>query len=175
MMTAIADFDNKIHLVIGDLLARSDAATKTILTVYDSSMCRDTNKAVLSGQGFQASDLEACASFLNIELRRDVTKIYSNKTSLALRIILEIESFFPTICEDCSEEYSNPYDPLNPPILRCFLCLQGSHNCEQIKEHAENKNAAPPAAGNVWLCSNCHELNEPFKPKKKNPVSLVPK
>ena len=102
-------------------MARADDATKTILTVYDSSMCRDTNKAVLSGSRFQASDLEACASFLNIDLRKDGTKIYSNKASLALCIILEIESFFPAICEDCSEEYSNPHDPLNPPILRCFL------------------------------------------------------
>ena len=100
MMTAIADFDNKIYLVIGDLLASPDAAT-----VYnDSSMFRDTNKAILNGPRFQASDLEACASFLNIELRRDLTKIYSNKASLTLRIIQEIEFFFPTICEDCSED-----------------------------------------------------------------------
>ena len=121
-------------------------------------MCRDTNKAVLSSPRFQASDLEACGSFLNIELRRDITKIYSNKASLALRIILEIESFFPTICEDCSEEYSNPHDSLNPPILRCFYVYKVPIIVNKLRD-AENKNPAPPAAGNVWLCSNCHEVN----------------
>ena len=48
--------------------------------------------------------LKACGEFLNI------TKLESfpDKESLAERIVMQIETFFPTKCSECDEMYTIP-------------------------------------------------------------------
>ena len=87
-----------------------------------------------------------------------------------MRIVLEIESHYPTVCSDCSEEYSVEFKSQEAPALRCFLCFQGSHNCQQLTDRAS---ILPPASdlpsGVVWLCSICKSVNNPIKTKQTKP------
>ena len=125
----IDDFDSKVRVTIGEILSKADPLSKSVLTAYDSSKDRHANVKVLGGPKFQAMALDMCAEFLQIQVKHESgTRIYTNKPTLAMRIILEIESFFPAICSECSEEYSVKFNEPEPPKLRCFLCFQGNHN-----------------------------------------------
>ena len=63
--------------------------------------------------------------------------IFDNKKEVADRIILKIESYFGTHCRDCDSPYRNYFQSPTPPLLACYSCFQGSHDCETIKEKAE--------------------------------------
>ena len=168
-MNMIEDYDKKIRLVIDGLMAKADSPTKSVLTAYDPSKDRTTNRTVLGGSMFQVSTLDACANFFKIATTdENDSRIYSNKPSLAMRIILEIETFFPTICGQCDEEYCNKFDSTASPALQCFLCFQGSHNCEQTAEAAANLHAIPTELprGTVWLCKLCLMQNNPVPSKR---------
>ena len=95
----IENFDEKVRLVIGGLMAnpKADALTKSVFTAYDPSKDRANNRTVLGGSRFQVPTLDACASFLKT-VDENSSRIYSNKPALAMHIILEIETLFPTIC-----------------------------------------------------------------------------
>ena len=165
MSSGITDFDEKIKLVIGNLLlkAESNPLAKSILTAFDSSKDVSVNRAVLSSARFSAAALNSCAEFLDIDLETPSgDRIYSNKPALANRIILEIQSFYPAICADCDHEYSVEFDHETKPALHCFLCFQGSHNCASYIDRIDNA----LLAGSVWLCKSCHDTNNPIKPKK---------
>ena len=90
------NFDEKVKLVIGNLLIKekSNPLAKSVLTGFDSSKDVSVNRAVLSSSCYNAATLNSCAQFLDIALvetsggKRII--IYSNKTALANRIILEI-------------------------------------------------------------------------------------
>ncbi|KAL5248617.1 hypothetical protein ACHWQZ_G017709 [Mnemiopsis leidyi] len=165
MSSGITDFDEKVKLVIGNLLlkAESNPLAKSVLTAFDSSKDVSVNRAVLSSSRYNAATLNSCAQFLDIDLETsDGERIYSNKPALANRIILEIQSFYPAICADCDQEYSVEFDSETKPALHCFLCFQGSHNCASYND----KENGVHLAGSVWLCKSCHENNNPIKPKK---------
>ena len=158
-------------MVIGGLMAKADTPTKSVITAYDPSKDRTTNRTVLGGSKFQASTLDACVNFFKIAtIDENGNRIYSNKPSLAMRIILEIETFFPTICGQCDEEYCNKFDSPTSPALQCFLCFQGSHSCEQTAEATANLHAIPTAlphgSGTVWLCKLCLMQNNPVPSKR---------
>ena len=163
----IENFDEKVRLVIGGLMAnpKADALTKSVLTAYDPSKDRSNNRTVLGGSRFQVPTLDA--SFFKIATVDDNSRIYSNKPALAMRIILEIETLFPTICGQCDEEYCNKFESPTSPVLRCFLCFQGSHSCEQTTQVAANLHASPTALphGTVWLCKLCLTQNNPVPSK----------
>ena len=90
----IENCDKKIRLVIGGVIAKAVTPTKSVLTSYDPSKDRTTNRTVLGGSKFQVSRLDACANFFKIAtIDENGSRIYSNKPSLAMRIILEIETF----------------------------------------------------------------------------------
>ena len=90
----IENYDKKIRLVIGGLMSKADTPTKSVLTAYDPSKDRTTNRTVLGGSKFQVLTLDACANFFKIAtIDENGSRIYSNKPSLAMRIILEIEIF----------------------------------------------------------------------------------
>ena len=162
--TVIENMDDKINLVIGNLLANADETSKKVLSAFDPSKDISANSGVLGGPRFTADNLETCAKYLRIELRDDKEcKLFSNKPSIAKRIILEIMSFYPAICKECGEEYSIEFATANPPAVRCFLCFQGSHNC-QLNLEKMPKEALP--AGSIWYCKSCFDQNIPFKPKK---------
>ena len=170
----IPDFDDKINVVIGNLLAGTgtDQATKSVLSAFDSSKDLCFNKSLLGGARFKVEALNACAQYLGIEITNpsDNSRIYSNKPSLAKRIILEIESLYPAMCAECDKEYSVAFRPDTPPPVRCFLCFQGCHDCHDFVEQDL------PLQGSVWLCKSCFDLNNPIRPKKQKskPSSKTP-
>ena len=67
-MNMIENYDKKIRLVIGGLMAKADTPTKSVLTAYDPSKDGTTNRTVLGGSKFQVSTLDACANFLRLLL-----------------------------------------------------------------------------------------------------------
>ena len=161
----IPDFDQKIDLVIGNLLSQSDPISKSVLSAFDSSKDLRDNQAFLSSSRFKAEALNACAQYLDIDTTNETngSKIFSNKPSLAKRIILEIQSLYPAMCADCDGEYSVAFKSPTPPSTRCFLCFQGCHDCQDVASSDLNP---APLKGSVWLCKSCHELNNPIKAKK---------
>ncbi len=165
MTSEIPDFDAKLNLVIGNLLSKADPVSKSVISAYDSSKDLNVNRGVLGGSRFTATALDTCAQFLNIKmLDHDDTRIFTNKPSLANRIILEIQSLFPAICADCDQEYSVEFDSEEAePVLRCYLCFQGCHDCSAF-DPPESSVSFP--SGTVWLCRTCHSINNPIKRKK---------
>ena len=165
----IPDFDEKVQLIIGNMLAKADKVSKTVLSAFDSSEDREANAKVLGGSRFTSQALDICAQFLDIDLvDKDNDRIFTNKPSLATRIILEIQSYFPAICAGCDAEYSVEFDSETKPALRCFLCFQGSHHCTAF---APSGSSPSSPIGTVWLCRSCHNTNNPAKrkkPKSKN-------
>lgn len=162
MASEIPDYSKKINLVIGDLLSKADNVSKSILQAFDSSKERSENSKVLSSPRFHRPELIECAQFLKIETEDHEGKtLFSNKPSIANRIILEIQSFYPAICGACNEEYSNKFDAESTPVVRCFLCFQGCHDCDQFTEPTIDSSKYLP--GTVWLCRSCHEVNNPMK------------
>ena len=75
---------------------------------------------------------------------------------------LKIESLFESSCTECGEKYCNKLSDV--PLITCYLCLQGCHNCEKVTEKAPARTKSP--GGTVWLCFGC---------LKKNDLALVPK
>ena len=161
MNTIIPDYDNKLKVVIGNLLSKADSVSKSVLSAFDSSKDVADNVATLSGPRFKADALSTCAKFLNIVLvNLESERLFSNKPSLAKRIVFEIEALYSTICADCGSEYSINFTPSPEPALRRFLCLQGCHDC--ISSCPIN----PTCKGTVWLCKPCHDSNNPVQTKK---------
>ncbi len=172
--TVIPDFDDKIRLVVGNLLAKADNVTKTVLTAFDSSKDISVNKSVLGGSRFNVAALNTCAQFLHIDTDySNGDHIYTNKHSLANRIILEIISLYPAICADCDKEYSVSFDPVTKPAVRCFLCFQGCHDCASYTPQTVSlfSDSSTSPKGTVWLCKSCHQDNNPIKPKKSKSKS----
>ena len=161
----IQDFDKKVNLVIGELLNKADAISKSVITVFDPSKDHETNKQLLGGYKFTPDKLDVCANFFNInKISSDGNKLYTSKLSLASRIITEIKALYPAICSECNEEYSVQHG--SSMKLRCFICLQGSHDCDKFSEQLPADTPNLPK-GNVWLCSSCHLLNNTIHPPGK--------
>ena len=77
-----------------------------------------------------------CRIFTNPS--RKTAKNYSvitNRKKLVARIVLEITALNPATCCKFSEECSKPFKYAKPmPLLRCYICLQGSHDCLELAE-----------------------------------------
>ena len=159
-------YGNKVRLIIGNLLRTADPVAKSVISAFDSTKDVSANRAILGGSRFTATALESCAKFLKIEVcDTRGAKLFTNKPSIANRIILEIQSLFPAICGECSEEYSTEHGSSKIPLLRCFLCFQGCYDCEQVTALVPNA-SLPLLSGAVWLCKSCHGVNNPVKPTK---------
>ena len=52
-----------------------------------------------------------------------------------------------------------------PPVLRCFICFQGCHDCEQVTALLLNPTLLI-LSGSMWLCKSCHESNNTVKTKE---------
>lgn len=169
----IPNFDDKINVVIGELLSKADSVSKSVISTFDPSKEIAQNRNVLSSARFTRSDLEACATFLLIDLLDTEGKpLFSNKVSLANRIILQVMSFYPAICAECDSEYSVKFGGDSPP-LHCFLCFQGCHDCNELVPKLND--VSLPLLGTIWLCKSCHDNNNPanaFKPQQKGSSKL---
>ena len=122
MDSKISDLSSKINLVIGDLLSKADPISKSLLTAFDSSKDMHVNCKFMSSSRFSKENLMTCAQFLKIETEDlEGNPLFSNKPSLANRIILEIQSLYPAICGSCDTEYSIKFDSESKPVLRSHL------------------------------------------------------
>ena len=162
----MSDTVQKRATVLGGLLNQADVNAKRVISTYDQNSSYAANKKAL--KKCNSTQLEACASFLGFTVRsQNQDKLYRNQEILADRVILKIESLFETECCDCSQTYHNTLD--DTPLLSCVLCMQGSHNCDSIKDKVEAMGDVKPA-GTAWLCFECLAKNnlalEPPQPKK---------
>ena len=149
-------------MALGELLSSADATCRPILSAYSASSNHAKNVSTISSSKFSADSLEQCANFLGLKTRDgDNGKIYSNKPTLADRIILKIESYFETDCLDCSQKYRIKLG--ETPRLTCFLCFQGSHDCEKFTTYTAPN---PTPVGNIWICSGCYKKNDLVAPSK---------
>ena len=165
--------DDNIKIAIGELLREADPVSKLVIGSYNHSSLHAVNVKSLSSSKFKTEQLETCLNFLGLKPRNDSNQlIFTNKPTLADRIITKIESFFPSTCQDCGDGYRVKFSELNStPRLQCFLCLQPSHDCEVVKAHIEALEQIPTKlVGNVWICSGCFEKNNPLlsnNPRKR--------
>ena len=145
--------------VLGLLFSTGDQLTKKVLSAYSPTVKYQTNLQNL--KRLNADHIEAAATFLGFNVRAEDKKLYKNLQILSDRVILKIESLFDTICTACGDTYCNTLG--DTPLRSCYLCLQGSHNCQKMKEKCESPASRPP--GGVWLCHGC---------LRKNDLALVP-
>ena len=151
--------DNQ-KIVLGELLSLANPVAKLVIFAYNPDVKYETNMANITR--YDAAHIEAAAVFLGFRVRADDKKLYKNLKVLSDRVILKIESLFESSCTECGEKYCNKLSDV--PLITCYLCLQGCHNCERVTEKAPARTKSP--GGTVWLCFGC---------LKKNDLALVPK
>ena len=144
---------------IGEILEEvPDPTAKNIIGAYDYQTTYKSNLKKITS--FTVSDLEKCGTALGLKTRHENgTKVYNRKETLSDRIILQIESHFTETCDECEQKYRNKFNDTQQPLIHCFLCMQGSHNCEQLTEKFQ---LIPPngLTGQVWLCRGCRIKND---------------
>ena len=134
--------DDNTKLAIGELLREADPISKLVIGSYNHVSHHAVNFKSLASATFKTEELETCANFLGLKTRDESNQlIFTNKPTLAHRIITKIESFFPSTCQDRGEGYRVKYLELqvqSSPRLQCFLCLQPSHDCNKVKAYIES-------------------------------------
>ena len=160
------EYDRQVQVVIGGLLHRACPLTKSILQQFDPSATRKSNASHLSSGKIKLEALEPCAEFLNITLAdSDSNKIYT-KATLAQRIVSAVFALLPSNCSHCKEDYCVEFEGSDPPVLTCYKCFQGSHNCETLKETYAPLAKLQLPTGLVWLCKGCTEELNPIVPRR---------
>ena len=156
----IDDISTKIQLVIGRLLKDADAASKKVLTAFDPSKDSAINIAKL--KNLPRQELDTLGTYLGLKLLNESgKKIYSTRDKVAKRIVLEIRSLYPSVCSECEEEYTVMQG--DQPRRRCWICLQGLHDCAAMTAKVEIISKLEVQLNSfVWLCSDCLTLNNPF-------------
>lgn len=157
--------DEKIKVALGELLKVADPISRLIIGAYNHKVQHSLNVKALASSKFKTEQLESCAKFIGLKTRDDTNgMIFTNKPTLADRIITKIESLFPSTCQECGDEYRVKLDEsLAPQRLQCFLCLQPSHDCEPVQASIQFLQQLPSKlVGNVWICSGCFDKNNPL-------------
>ena len=171
--------NDKIKKAIGELLREADAVSQLVISSYKHTAHHSVNVKALSSSKFKTEQLETCANFLGLKTRDESNSpIFTNKPTLADRVITKIESFFPSTCQDCGEGYRVKFSEQQTPHLHCFLCLQPSHDCDKVKAYMESlQQITTPLNGSAWLCTSCYEKNNPLlsnnRRKRSGSVSSV--
>ena len=160
------------------MLRVADPTSKLVIGAYSHKAQHTVNVKALSSSKFKSDQLEQCAIFLRLKTRDENNQmIFTNKVTLADRIVTKIESHFPSTCHECSVEYQVKHSDVQSPRLQCFLCLQPSHDCEAISQAIQSNEQSPYSLkGSIWLCSGCYDKNNPLasnNPRKRiNSVSF---
>ena len=138
----------------------ADTVTQNVISTYDFSVSHNTNVTKISSSKFGPDDLETCGKFLGLTTRDDNDKkIFTNKPTIADRIVIKIESYFTSVCQECNEQYRAPFeeDSILVPRLRCYMCFQPSHICEKILKFLQSPDQADVLpSGTAWLCRRCY-------------------
>ena len=157
------DSKTKIKACIGSLLIGADQLTKAVISAYEHEKSHEHNKAALSNGKFKVESLERCAAHLNLSITNDQDeKLYKNKAQLADILILKIESHFEQVCDECNQTYAHALEADPQPRVRCFLCLQGAHNCQAMSDRLDKLDAVAKddrPTGLIWICRGCRLNN----------------
>ena len=150
---------DNIKAAISDILRVADPTSKLVVSAYSHVARHSNNVKALSSSKFKSVQLELCEICLRLQTRDENNQaIYTNKATLADRIVTKIESYFPSTCHKCSEEYQVKQSDEQSQRLQCFLCLQPSHDCEAITQDTQATEPSPNSPkGRVWLCSGCYD------------------
>ena len=162
--------NKKLDEALGELLRASDPISKTVISAYRHDSNHNANVTNISAAKFNTEVLERCAEFLDLRTRKDDgTKLYANKRQIADKIVLKIESFFESTCDECKSSYRHHIGDDQKPLIACFLCLQGAHNCEMMRKKIEPMLALSEALpyGFVWVCHGCREKNDTHQSTSK--------
>ena len=120
--------------VMGELLNNANPAARRVLVAYNPDLKYQFN--LKNMKACKSAPIEECAKLLGLVPRDEAgKKLYQNLDVLGDRIILKIEALFEIQCDDCTETYRNKLE--DTPLLKCQLCLQGSHNCEALRNKFE--------------------------------------
>ena len=159
-------------VAIGEMLelASQKSEVKKVLYKYRAETSHQENCKKLTSFGIPF--LEKTATFLKLAVRNSETdeKLYQNKNILVDRVILKIESYLETSCDECDTKYRNKITDEEEPKFSCHFCMQGSHNCDFINQKYEKyqeflrQNGKP--VGLTWLCHGCHKANSAQFPPK---------
>ena len=77
--------------------AIGDPASKLVISAYSHVARHSINVKALASSKFKSEQLELCADFLRLQTRDENNQaIYTNKATLADRIVTKIESHFPS-------------------------------------------------------------------------------
>ena len=150
-------------VAVGELLRLADPLSKTVLGAYRQQCDHSVNLTAIASSKFKTEVLERCAEYLNLSTRTATgDKIYKNKSQIADKIILKIESYFENTCDECNQAYQHHITDEEMPKIACLLCLQGAHNCDQMNRKLEPLLALADhfPKGMVWICRGCREKNE---------------
>jgi len=165
----MADLNDKIRTVIGDLLLRAESnpLAKAAINAYDPFSKKTANYKSLSK--FNLDVLEPCAEFLCVGLSDlEGNKIFT-KDSLVYRIIQAFSALLPTKCSECDDMYAVDLEPESLTLFTCYMCFQGSHDCSSLSAlHTALTSVLTDVknSGFVWLCSDCLVTSNPVKPRK---------
>ena len=177
-ITFPSEKENMLKVVIGELLELTKSLTvKKVIGAYSYAKAYSTNLEKL--KALPSAQLEECAQFLKLTVRNsNNVKAYKNKEILADWIIMKIESHYEELCDECGKTYRNKLDGPEP-YLRCYLCMQGCHDCEDISARFESSSQeiSSHLTGTVWLCRGCRVKNSIFcvtKIPKVDPDSTAP-
>ena len=119
--------DDNTKLAIGELLREADPISKLVIGSYNHVSHHAVNVKSLASAKFKTEQLETCANFLGLKTRDESNQlIFTNKPTLADRIITKIESFFPSKCQDCGEGYRVKYSELQSSRV-CSVSYVSSH------------------------------------------------
>ena len=139
------------------LIAAGQCNASKVIGAYRTELEHAENITALE-QFTIESYLKPCAEFLGIPATLTTGIL---KRDLCDLIILYIESFFPIDCSECSQTYTVDIEAETDPLLSCFICHQGSHDCNDMKVKAarfiELEKEIP--SGCAWLCSACFKKN----------------
>ena len=152
-----------LDVAIGELLRSADPLSKTVLSTYRHDKDHSVNLAAISSSKFKNEVLERCAEFLNLSTRTaGGDKIFKNKSQMADKIILKIESYFENTCDECNQAYQHHITDEETPKIACILCLQGAHNCDPMNQKLDPLLALSDSfpKGMVWICKGCREKND---------------
>eukprot|EP00116_Pleurobrachia_bachei_P001864 sb/3462126/ len=144
-----------------DLVENAPTLAKEVLNYCDINAPSLEHAKKLNNK-FSVAHIQELAEYLKFDLtpRPGSTskKGYRSLKVLAHRCLLKLKSYtFPSTCGACKEQYT--VDHSTVPSFTCWICLQGSHECEAIRKTKSTLQSLPldGLQGFHWLCTSCCE------------------
>ena len=140
-----------------DLVKNAPPLAKEVLNYCDISASSFEYATKLNNK-FTVAHIQELAEYLKFDLtpRPDSTsnKGYKNLKVLIHRCLLKLKSYtFPSTCGTCNEQYT--VDHSTVPSFTCWICLQGSHECEATLKTKSSIQTLSSGGlkGFHWLCA----------------------